>query len=124
MNNEFKKRIKTGIENTYETFKKRVIKGRSILPEIVEKISQGRIWSGKNAYELGLIDSLGDLQEAINFAAKKVSIDKYNVIEYPQFEESFERIFMGITPEIKIESPLEILIPKENYFKNEFKINR
>ena len=31
---------------------------------------------------------------------------------------------MGITPEIKIESPLEILIPKENYFKNEFKINR
>ncbi len=124
MNNEFKKRIKTGIENTYETFKKRVIKGRSIEPEIVERISQGRVWSGKKAYELGLIDSLGDLQEAINFAAKKVSIDKYNVIEYPQFEESFERIFMGITPEIKIESPLEILIPKENYFKNEFKINR
>lgn len=124
MNNEFKKRIKTGIENTYETFKKRVIKGRSIEPEIVERISQGRVWSGKKAYELGLIDSLGDLQEAINFAAKKVSIDKYNVIEYPQFEESFERIFMGITPEIKIESPLEILIPKENYFKNKFKINR
>lgn len=124
MNNEFKKRIKTGIENTYETFKKRVIKGRSIEPEIVERISQGRVWSGKKAYELGLIDSLGDLQEAINFAAKKVSIDKYNVIEYPQFEESFERIFMGITPEIKIENPLEILIPKENYFKNEFKTNR
>ena len=41
-----------------------------------------------------------------------------------KFNESFEKIFMGITPEIKIESPLEILIPKENYFKNEFKINR
>ena len=124
INNEFKKRIKTGIENTYETFKNRVIKGRSLKPEVVEKISQGRVWSGKQAHKLGLIDSLGDLQEAINFAAKKVSIDEYNVIEYPQFEESLEKIFMGITPEILNKSPLEILIPKENFLKNEFKINR
>ena len=46
------------------------------------------------------------------------------MIEYPQFEESLEKIFMGITPEILNKSPLEILIPKENFLKNEFKINR
>ncbi|MFL2603870.1 MAG: signal peptide peptidase SppA [Flavobacteriaceae bacterium] len=124
INNEFKNRIKIGIENTYETFKNRVINGRSLDPNIVEKISQGRVWSGKQAYKLGLIDSLGGLQAAINFAAKKVSLDEYNVIEYPQFEESLEKIFMGITPEIQIKSPLEILIPKENFFNNQFKINR
>ena len=124
INNEFKNKIKTGIENTYETFKKRVTNGRSLDPNVVEKISQGRVWSGKQAHKLGLIDSLGGLQAAINFAAKKVSLDEYNVIEYPQFEESLEKIFMGITPEIQIKSPLEILIPKENFFNNEFKINR
>jgi len=124
INNEFKKRIKIGIENTYETFKNRVIKGRSLEPKVVEKISQGRVWSGKQAYKLGLIDSLGGLQAAINFAAKKVSLDEYNVIEYPQFEESLEKIFMGITPEIQIKSPLEILISKENFLIKEFKINR
>ena len=124
INKEFKNRIKIGIENTYETFKNRVINGRSLEPKVVEKISQGRVWSGKQAYKLGLIDSLGDLQAAINFAAKKVSLDEYNVIEYPQFEESLEKIFMGITPEIQIKSPLEILIPKENFLNNEFKINR
>ena len=124
INNEFKNRIKIGIENTYETFKKRVINGRSLDPNVVEKISQGRVWSGKQAYKLGLIDSLGDLQAAINFAAKKVSLDEYNVIEYPQFEESLEKIFMGITPEIQIKSPLEILISKENFLIKEFKINR
>ena len=124
INNKFKNRIKIGIENTYETFKKRVINGRSLDPNVVEKISQGRVWSGKQAYKLGLIDSLGDLQAAINFAAKKVSLDEYNVIEYPQFEESLEKIFMGITPEIQIKSPLEILISKENFLIKEFKINR
>ena len=124
INNDFKNKIKTGIENTYETFKKRVTNGRSLDPNVVEKISQGRVWSGKQAHKLGLIDSLGGLQAAINFAAKKVSLDEYNVIEYPQFEESLEKIFMGITPEIQIKSPLEILIPKENFLNNEFKINR
>ena len=124
INNEFKNRIKIGIENTYETFKNRVIKGRSLEPKVVEKISQGRVWSGKQAYKLGLIDSLGGLQAAINFAAKKVSLDEYNVIEYPQFEESLEKIFMGITPEIQIKSPLEILISKENFLIKDFKINR
>ena len=123
INNEFKNRIKIGIENTYETFKKRVINGRSLDPNVVEKISQGRVWSGKQAYKLGLIDSLGDLQAAINFAAKKVSLDEYNVIEYPQFEESLEKIFLGITPEIQIKSPLENLIIKENFLNNEFKLN-
>lgn len=124
INNEFKNRIKIGIENTYETFKNRVINGRSLDPNIVEKISQGRVWSGKQAYKLGLIDSLGGLQAAINFAAKKVSLDEYNVIEYPQFEESLEKIFMGITPEIQIKSTLEILILKENFLNNKFKINK
>ena len=124
INNEFKNRIKIGIENTYETFKNRVINGRSLDSNIVEKISQGRVWSGKQAYKLGLIDSLGGLQAAINFAAKKVSLDEYNVIEYPQFEESLEKIFMGITPEIQIKSTLEILILKENFLNNKFKINK
>ena len=124
INNEFKNRIKIGIENTYETFKNRVINGRSLDSNIVEKISQGRVWSGKQAHKLGLIDSLGGLQAAINFAAKKVSLDEYNVIEYPQFEESLEKIFMGITPEIQIKSPLENLIIKENFLINEFKLNR
>ena len=124
INNEFKNRIKIGIENTYETFKNRVINGRSLDSNIVEKISQGRVWSGKQAHKLGLIDSLGGLQAAINFAAKKVSLDEYNVIEYPQFEESLEKIFLGITPEIQIKSPLENLIIKENFLNNEFKLNR
>ena len=123
INNEFKNRIKIGIENTYETFKNRVINGRSLDSNIVEKISQGRVWSGKQAHKLGLIDSLGGLQAAINFAAKKVSLDEYNVIEYPQFEESLEKIFLGITPEIQIKSPLENLIIKENFLNNEFKLN-
>ena len=46
------------------------------------------------------------------------------MIEYPQFEESLEKIFMGITPEIQIKSPLEIFISKENFLIKEFKINR
>ncbi len=124
ISSEFKEKIKTGIYNTYETFKKRVIKGRSIEPGAVENLAKGRVWSGKQALKLGLIDTLGGLREAINFAAKKVSIDEYNVIEYPQFEESLEKIFMGITPEIKIKSPFEELMPTENLFQKKININK
>ena len=124
ISNEFKEKIKTGINNTYETFKKRVIKGRSIEPGAVENLAKGRVWSGKQALKLGLIDTLGGLREAINFAAKKVSIDEYNVIEYPQFEESLEKIFMGITPKIKIKSPFEELMPRENLFQKKININK
>ena len=108
----FKRQMKKGIEKTYNIFKERVINGRSLNPDTVENISQGKVWSGKRGLTLGLIDYLGDLQDAINFAAKKVELENYNVLEYPKFEESLENMLMGISIKTETNDFLKNLAPK------------
>ncbi|UCF94846.1 MAG: signal peptide peptidase SppA [Desulfobacterales bacterium] len=67
------------IEQGYRRFIDRVAEGRKMSPETVEKIAQGRIWSGKTAAELGLVDNLGRLPDAIRSAAEKADLDDYEV---------------------------------------------
>ena len=78
---EFKKQTKKSIESTYYNFKKRVSEGRDLSDTIVENISQGRVWTGKQAFEIGLVDSIGGLQETIEAASKLVGIENYNIME-------------------------------------------
>jgi protease-4 len=67
------------VEQAYRRFINHVASGRNMSPEAVDKIAQGRIWSGKTAKDLGLVDKLGSLQDAIASAAKKAALDDYEV---------------------------------------------
>ena len=113
LNKSYEKQMISGIENIYDIFKERVIQGRELSPEAVENLAQGRVWSGKQALKLGLIDDLGDLQDAITLAAKDLEIEDYNVIEYPKFEENLENMLKGITPSLEVKNPLKNLIPEQ-----------
>ena len=93
----FKKELENGIEKTYNVFKERVISGRSLDANIVEEIAQGKVWSGKRALEIGLVDEIGTLEDAIKFAAKKVNLKNFNLIEFPKFEESLENMLLGLS---------------------------
>ena len=64
----FKNSTRSAIKKIYSTFKSRVAEGRSIEMEKVESLSQGRVWSGKDALHIGLVDTLGGLQDAIEGA--------------------------------------------------------
>ena len=113
LNKSYEKQMISGIENIYDIFKERVIQGRKLSPEAVENLAQGRVWSGKQALKLGLIDDLGDLQDAITLAAKDLEIEDYNVIEYPKFEENLENMLKGITPSLEVKNPLKNLMPEQ-----------
>ena len=113
LNKSYEKQMISGIENIYDIFKERVIQGRELSPEAVENLAQGRVWSGKQALKLGLIDDLGDLQDAITLAAKDLEIEDYNVIEYPKFEENLENMLKGITPSLEVKNPLKNLMPEQ-----------
>lgn len=67
------------IENGYDEFLALVAKGRDMTVAEVDKIAQGRVWSGIDAKRLGLVDELGDLNDAIQGAAKLASMDDYKV---------------------------------------------
>jgi protease-4 len=113
LNKSYEKQMISGIENIYDIFKERVIQGRELSPEAVENLAQGRVWSGKQALKLGLIDDLGDLQDAITLAANDLDIEDYNVIEYPKFEDNLENMLKGITPSLEVKNPLKNLMPEQ-----------
>ena len=118
----FEKQTLLGIENIYAIFKKRVIDGRGLSPEAVENIAQGRVWSGKQAVKNGLVDYLGDLDDAVAAAAKAANLENYNKMEYPVFKEDLESILSGITPSLKLKSSLIEWLPEN--LKHSFEINK
>jgi len=79
-------------ESTYEIydlFIDRVSKGRKLSVDSTKVIAQGRVWTGKRAIEIGLVDELGGLDDAIAIAAEKAGLTDYKTVEYPFIEEDF-----------------------------------
>ena len=72
------------IQHSYSRFIQKVSEGRNMMPEDVEKIAQGRVWAGKTAKELGLVDAIGNLQDAIGSAAEMAALKSYDVIYVKQ----------------------------------------
>jgi protease-4 len=110
LNKGFEKSVKTNIEKIYHTFKSRVAEGRSLNMETVEEIAQGRVWSGKDAIEIGLVDELGGLKEAIAAAAELAEVKEYNLVDYPKFDDDLESMLLGAFSKVKskvLQHPLE-----------------
>lgn len=89
---EEKNIIQSQIDFVYSTFVSRVAAGRGISESEVKKIAQGRIWSGADALEIGLVDTLGSLDDAVKISADIAGIDNYRILEYPAMPQPFEKI--------------------------------
>lgn len=72
--------IQSNIENGYQRFLKLVAEGRGMKIEQVNEIAQGRVWSGRKALEIGLIDHLGNIDQAIESAAEHANLKEYKVV--------------------------------------------
>ena len=83
--------ITEGIETFYKKFVQRVADGRHMSWEEVDALAQGRVWTGQEALEKGLVDEIGSLRETIAYAAKeqKLSEGKYLPVAYPIIEVNF-----------------------------------
>ncbi len=92
--------IQSGVENVYTRFLTLVANSRNSTPSDIHKIAQGRVWTGKKALQLGLVDELGDLKDAIKSAANLAGISDYKV-DYRRKKLSFvEQIMMEINGNI------------------------
>jgi protease-4 len=72
------------IQHSYRRFIELVSEGRNLTPQEVEKVAQGRVWAGKTAKELGLVDAIGNLQDAVRAAADKARLTDYDVVYLEQ----------------------------------------
>ena len=80
------------INNGYKLFVKRCADGREMTTEAIEKIAEGRVWTGATAKELGLVDELGGLDKALEIAAEKAGVEAYSTITYPAKEGIFSSL--------------------------------
>lgn len=74
------------VNKGYDLFTSRVAKGRGMAQDSVKTIAEGRVWTGEQALNLGLVDKLGNLDDAVKAAAKLAKVEKYTIAQYPDVE--------------------------------------
>jgi len=80
------------INRGYELFTKRCADGRKMKQDDIKAIAEGRVWTGVHAKQIGLVDQLGSLEDAIAVAKKKAKVDEYTLQTYPGKTSMFENL--------------------------------
>lgn len=103
------------VEGTYKRFVYFVTQNRKKTFEQIDNIGGGRVWSGVRAKEIGLVDELGTLNDAVKFAAQKANLKSYNVASYPKRMTAFEQIFDDMNEDDISARVIKNKIGKANY---------
>jgi len=90
-----KKMLQKYVGNTYNDFTSLVARTRGLRQSYVDSIGQGRVWAGTDALELGLVDELGGLDKAIEYAAKQADLTDYSIKNYPKQKDLMEMLLSG-----------------------------
>jgi protease-4 len=100
--NETEKRFfQAGTDSIYATFKARVAEGRKKDIVYIDSIAQGRVWTGTRALEVGLIDRIGTMQDAVDCAVRMAKLDDYKLKEYPEKKNFLEQLMSSYKKSIK-----------------------
>lgn len=102
MREDEKEIIQQGVDRVYMTFKQCVSKGRGMTVEYVDSVGQGRVWTGVQAKNLGLVDVLGGLDDAVKIAANKAGLESYELKQFPATEDFKEQLMKSLTGEVKM----------------------
>ena len=89
--------IQNGVNEIYTDFITKVAEGRGMEVADVDSIGQGRVWSGEDALENGLVDKLGGIDDAIACAARMAEVENYRVLEYPEQKDAVQQLMEELT---------------------------
>jgi protease-4 len=113
MNSEEQAMMQAMIERGYDLFTRRCADGRKMTQDDIKKIAEGRVWLGKDALGIGLVDSLGNINDAIAKAAELAGIESYDINYYPEVKDPMDELLKMIsgtpTDEEKLIAKLKIL---------------
>ncbi|WP_422359490.1 signal peptide peptidase SppA [Reichenbachiella sp.] len=100
LNPQEKAIIQTSVERGYETFTGKAAEGRGMTQDDIKAVASGRVWTGSQAKERGLVDILGTYNDAVTLAAEKAGIsDDYAIKYYPTLKSKWEEIFSSVLEE-------------------------
>ena len=103
------------VVNTYNRFVHFVSKNRKKTFEEIDAVGSGRVWSGKRAKEIGLVDEIGSLNDAVKYAASKANIAEYEAVSYPAKVDKFEQIMSSLRQESIATNYVKSQMGEENY---------
>lgn len=89
------------VNRGYELFVQRCADGRKMTAEQIKNIAEGRVWTGQEAFRIGLVDKLGTLNDAIAIAAKQAKLKSYNVSEYPEKEDFTAKLMKSLGKDVE-----------------------
>jgi protease IV len=89
------------VESIYDIFLSHVADGRKKTVSAIDSIGQGRVWSGIKGFEIGLVDTLGGLKDAVKLAAAKAKIEHYRIKELPKLKDTFEEIMKNFSARVQ-----------------------
>lgn len=105
MNPEEQAMMQRMIERGYDLFTRRCAEGRHTTQDAIKKIGEGRVWLGKDAIGIGLVDCLGNIDDAIAKAAKLAGMEQYKTVYYPEKKDPMEELLKlldGSSPEERL----------------------
>ncbi len=105
------------IEHGYGVFLKRCADGRHTSIGEIDSVGQGRVWSGSNALEIGLVDKLGGIDDAVQIAKRMAGLEKFRIVELPEVPDPFEELVKQLTGEAKMYFGKMILGEEYQYMK-------
>ena len=101
-----KNAIQASVDSTYDNFVDKVSMNRDMRYEEVHAVAKGRIWSGEKALQLGLVDKIGDIDDALVAASELASIEDYRVIQYYKEVDPFEAFLSELIENLNIKFEL------------------
>jgi protease IV len=117
--------IQQGVEEVYTTFITRVADGRGMTLAEVDSIGQGRVWAGTDALRIGLVDTLGSLEDAIAIAARKAKLgDNYRLRKLPEMKDPFEDFLKGKSEEASAALTEAFVVQQLSVFKEQYFVFR
>lgn len=92
------------VERGYELFTSRCAEGRHLTQDSIKSIAEGRVWDGITAHQIGLVDELGSLQDAIAALAKQMEYKKYEVVTYPDAKTDFWEMLSAFNSQMRVKA--------------------
>lgn len=97
MSSDAKRIVQNSVNSTYNLFVKRCADGRSMEENAIREIAEGRVWTGRDALSIGLVDALGGTEEAIDKAKELANIEQCEIVKYPVKRNLLEEIVLSMT---------------------------
>ena len=94
--------MQMNVDKIYNDFLDKVSAGRNMSREAIDSIGQGRVWSGANALEIGLVDEAGGLNAAIESAASLAGVSTYSVKELPVEQDPYMKLMSQLGGDVKM----------------------